>query len=64
MKPYDIREIIKTDDGMITIVHTEGSCYYNEQDVLLIEWKNDFFSRLILNKQTLIEAGMIRTEDF
>lgn len=50
MKSLRIREIRKTEDGYVTIIHSDGAFCYNEKDVLLIEWQNDFFSKFIITK--------------
>ena len=52
MKVKKIREIIDNGDGNITIVHSEGTFHYNEQDVTLKEWTNNFFCRFNIDEQS------------
>ena len=52
MKVKKIREIIDNGDGNITIVHSDGTFHYNEHDVTLKEWTNNFFCRFNIDEQS------------
>jgi hypothetical protein len=52
MKVKKIRKIIDNGDGNITVVHSDGTFHYNEQDVTLKEWTNNFFCRFNIDEQS------------
>ena len=52
MKVKKIRQINDRGDGRITIIHSDGSFYYEEQDVTLKEWTNNFFCRFNIDCQS------------
>ena len=52
MKVKKIREIIDNGDGNITIVHSDGTFHYNEQEITLKEWTNNFFCRFNIDEQS------------
>ena len=52
MKVKKIRKIIDNGDGNITIIHSDGTFHYNEHDVTLKEWTNNFFCRFNIFEQS------------
>jgi hypothetical protein len=52
MKTYKIRSVQEHGQGDITILHSNGAFHYNEKDVTLKEWTNNFFCRFDINRQS------------
>lgn len=52
MKTYKIRSVQEHGQGDITILHSNGAFHYNEKDVSLKEWTNNFFCRFNINHQS------------
>ena len=52
MKANKIREVKKDHDGNVTVIHSNGSFHYNENEVVLKEWTNSFFCRFKIDEQT------------
>ncbi len=48
------RKIIKTEDGNLTILHSEGAFYCKKNDIAAIEWTNNFYSRF--ERKTISES--------
>jgi hypothetical protein len=52
MKVKTIRHLINNGNNDITIIHSDGAFHYNEKDVTLIEWTNNFFCRFNIDHQS------------
>jgi hypothetical protein len=52
MKVNKIREVKKDASGNITILHSNGTFHYKENDVALKEWTNSFFCRFNIDHQS------------
>jgi hypothetical protein len=55
MKANKIQEVKKDHDGNVTIIHSNGSFHYNENEVVLKEWTNSFFCRFNIDEQSSVQ---------
>ena len=52
MKIYKLREVTINDSGDITIIHSKGAFFYQEEDVVHKEYTNSFFSWFNIGSQS------------
>jgi hypothetical protein len=52
MRAHRIKNVKRDNDGNVTIIHSNGTFHYNENDVVLKEWTNSFFCRFDIDYQS------------